>query len=141
METFSPLVKPVTIQTVLTVAIMNVWDLHQIDVNNAFLQGQLSKTIYMIQPPSFKDLSKPDYMCQLRKAIYGLKQAPKAWYTALKNALIQLGFLNSKDDSSFFIFKYDIITRYLYMSMILLLHEMINHLLHLLSTCLAINFL
>lgn len=75
------------------------------DVNNAFLHGDLSETIYMMQPPGFKDLSKPNHVCRLRKAIYRLKQTPRAWYTALKNVLLEIGFHNSKADSSLFIYK------------------------------------
>uniref|UniRef100_A0A2N9G8T7 Reverse transcriptase Ty1/copia-type domain-containing protein n=1 Tax=Fagus sylvatica TaxID=28930 RepID=A0A2N9G8T7_FAGSY len=100
-ETFSPVVKPTTIQTVLSIVVMNGWGLRQMDINNAFLHGELSETVYMLQPPGFKDLTKPDHVCQLRKAIYGLKQAPRAWYSALKNALLQFGFKTSK--AEFFI--------------------------------------
>jgi len=74
-ETFSPVVKPATIRTMLNIAVMNGWPLRQMDVNNAFLHGMLSETVYMMQPPGFKDFSKPDYVYRLRKAIYGLKQA------------------------------------------------------------------
>ena len=49
-------------------------------------------------------MSKPNHVCRLKKAIYGLKQAPRAWYIALKNAILQLGFSNSKADSSLFIY-------------------------------------
>jgi hypothetical protein len=104
-ETFSPVVKPATIWSVLTIIVMNGWELRQMDVNNAFLHGDLSETIYMMQPPGFKDLSKPNHVCRLRKAIYRLKQTPRAWYTALKNVLLEIGFHNSKADSSLFIYR------------------------------------
>ena len=83
---------------------MNEWDLRRLDVNNAFLHGELTAIVFMAQPPGFKDLSKPHHVCRLKKAIYGLKQAPRAWYTTLKTAILQLGFQNSKADSSFFIY-------------------------------------
>ena len=111
-ETFSPVVKPATIRTVLSIAIMNGWPLKQMDVNNAFLHGNLTETVYMMQPPGFKDLSRPDYVCRLRKAIYGLKQAPRAWYSSLKTALLALGFQNSKADSSLFVYRHDSIVCY-----------------------------
>ena len=103
-ETFSPVVKPATIRTVLSIVVMKGWDLRQMDVNNAFLNGALTETVFMAQPPGFKDLSKPIHVCRLKKAIYGLKQAPWAWYTALKNVILQLGFHSSKADSSLFIY-------------------------------------
>uniref|UniRef100_A0A2N9H7X1 Reverse transcriptase Ty1/copia-type domain-containing protein n=1 Tax=Fagus sylvatica TaxID=28930 RepID=A0A2N9H7X1_FAGSY len=111
-ETFSPVVKPATIRTIMTIAVMNGWELRQMDVNNAFLNGELTETVYMMQPPGFKDLSKPTHVCRLRKAIYGLKQAPRAWYTALKNAILQLRFHNSKADSSLFIYSQGSIISY-----------------------------
>jgi hypothetical protein len=111
-ETFSPVVKPATIRTIMTIFVMNGWELRQMDVNNAFLNGELTETVYMMQPSGFKDLSKPTHVCRLRKAIYGLKQAPWAWYTALKNAILQLGFHTSKADSSLFIYSQGSIISY-----------------------------
>ena len=73
------------------------------DVHNAFLKGELTETVFMEQPPGFKDLSKPNHVCRLRKAIYGLKQAPQAWYTTLRNAILRLGFHSSKDVCYLFI--------------------------------------
>jgi hypothetical protein len=102
-ETFSPVVKPAIIRAVLSVAVMSGWELRQMDVNNPFLNGALTETVFMVQSPGFRDLSKPNHVCRLNKAIYGLKQAPKAWYTALKTAILQMGFHNSKADSSLFI--------------------------------------
>jgi len=58
----------------------------------------------MKQPPGFRNPEHPDYVCCLTKAIYGLKQAPRAWYSAFKHALTEFGFINSKSDSSLFVF-------------------------------------
>lgn len=67
----------------------------------------------MVQPPGFKDHSKPDYFCKLNKAIYGLKQASQAWHSAHKKIIVHLGFVYSKADSSLFIFKNDHVLCYL----------------------------
>lgn len=69
-ETFSLVVKPTTIRILL-------------DVNNAFLQGTLTEEVFMQQPPE-----KPTHVCRLRKAIYGLKKTPRAWYNELRQFLL-----------------------------------------------------
>jgi len=104
IDTFSPVVKPATIRTVLTISVMQGWSLRQLDVNNAFLHEKLHVIVYMIQPPGIKDLSNPNHVCRLQKTIYGLKQAPREWYSTLKKTIMVLGFTNSKADSSLFIY-------------------------------------
>lgn len=78
-ETFSLVVKPATIRTVLNIGVALDWSIHQLDVKNAFLQGDLEETVIMFQPPGFIDKQFPHHVCKLEKAIYGLKQAPRAW--------------------------------------------------------------
>lgn len=102
-ETFSPVIKHASIRLVLGLAVAQDWALKQLDVNNAFLQGDLDEEVYMTQPPGFIDKDRPDHVCRLRKAIYGLKQAPRAWYKALSDALISVGFVNSLADASLFV--------------------------------------
>ncbi|GAA0163394.1 transmembrane signal receptor [Lithospermum erythrorhizon] len=77
-ETFSLVVKSTTIRVVLTMAPSLGWIVRQVDVNNAFLHGILSEDIYMKQPPGFKNSQCPHYVFKLNKAIYGLKQVPRA---------------------------------------------------------------
>ncbi|KAF3663559.1 hypothetical protein FXO38_10576 [Capsicum annuum] len=78
-KTYSPVVKPTTIRTILTIAVQKSWPLYQIDVNNFFLQGKLQEDIYITQPPGYESSAHPDYVYHLKMAIYGLRQAPKAW--------------------------------------------------------------
>ena len=87
-ETFSPVVKPATIQVILSIAVNNGWKIHQIDVNNAFLNEDLQEEVYMAQPFGFEDNTQPKAVFRLIKSIYGLKQAPRAWFEKLQGVLV-----------------------------------------------------
>nr|GFB84440.1 copia protein [Tanacetum cinerariifolium] len=103
-ETFSPVVKSKTIRAVLSLAVTNDWPLHQLDIHNVFLNGNLQEHVYMKQPPSFIDPQRPNHVCLLHKSLYGLKQAPRAWFERLSKALFDLDFKGSKTDASLFIY-------------------------------------
>ena len=68
-ETFCLVVKPTTIQLVLSLAISRGWLVKQLDVNNGFLNGELEEEVYMVQPPGFVDHYKPGFVCKLHKAL------------------------------------------------------------------------
>jgi hypothetical protein len=72
-ENFSPVIKPASIRLVLTIVAVKGWEIRQLDVKNAFLHGSLSTLVYMEQPPGYIDPSKPTHVCQLSRALYGLK--------------------------------------------------------------------
>ena len=103
-STFSPVIKPQTIKVVLTIALSLGWALRQMDINKAFLHGNLTEEVYMHQPSGFVHPQFPNHVCKLKKAIYGLKQAPRAWYNSLRDFLLSYGFINSKTDTSLFIY-------------------------------------
>ena len=78
-ETFSPVARMATLRAVIAMAAAKGWSLHQMDVKNAFLHGDLQEEVYMMQPEGYQDDAQPHFVCRLRKALYGLKQAPRAW--------------------------------------------------------------
>jgi hypothetical protein len=112
-EIFSPVVKPATIRTVLTVALFHNWHVHLLDVKNAFLHGTLDETVYCVQPAGFVDSSQPDHVCHLNKSLYELKQAPRAWYSRFATHILSLGFVSAKSDTSLFIYQHGHDTIYL----------------------------
>ncbi|XP_021309205.1 uncharacterized protein LOC110432736 [Sorghum bicolor] len=112
-ETFSPVVKPATVRTVLSLALTRGWPVHQLDVKNAFLHGVLTETVYCSQPAGFVDSSRPDMVCRLNKSLYGLKQAPRAWNHRFAAFLLTLGFVEAKSDTSLFIYHHGAETAYL----------------------------
>ncbi|GKC58026.1 ribonuclease H-like domain-containing protein, partial [Tanacetum coccineum] len=104
-ETFSLVVRPATIRTVLSLAVSRQWPIHQLDVKNAFLYGHLSETVYMHQPPGFVDPTHPHLVCLLQKSLYGFKQAPQAWFQRFASYATHGGFQHSRTDSYLFIFQ------------------------------------
>jgi hypothetical protein len=112
-ETFSLVVKPATVRTVLSLALARSWPVHQLDVKNAFLHGLLTETVYCSQPAGFVDSTRPDMVCRLNRSLYGLKQAPRAWNHRFAAFLLTLGFVEAKSDTSLFVYHHGADTAYL----------------------------
>ncbi|GKF06976.1 retrovirus-related pol polyprotein from transposon TNT 1-94 [Tanacetum coccineum] len=97
-ETYAPVARLESIRILLAYACALDFKLFQMDVKSAFLNGFINEEVYVAQPPGFIDFKKPDHVYKLKKALYSLKQAPKAWYVRLKAFLIKheykMGMLN-----------------------------------------------
>ncbi|MCI03227.1 retrovirus-related pol polyprotein from transposon TNT 1-94, partial [Trifolium medium] len=100
----SPVAKLTTVRTVIALASINNWIIHQLDVNNAFLHGDLQEDVYMIIPPGVTR-SKPNQVCKLVKSLYGLKQASRRWHEKLTTFLQQHQYKQATSDHSLFIRK------------------------------------
>jgi len=106
-EIFSPLVKMATLKAMIAMIVVKGWFLHQIDVKNAFLHGDLQEEVYMDQPLGYEDSCHLEYVCKLQKALYGLKQAPSAWHDKIAKYLITFWSHMADADQSLYVQKSD----------------------------------
>ena len=99
-ETFAPVTKFNSIRLLLALSARFDWEIHQMDVKSAFLNGELDEEIYMRPPPGYK--STPGTVWRLKKTLYGLKQASREWYKKLSHELDTLGFSRIQADHCVF---------------------------------------
>jgi Reverse transcriptase (RNA-dependent DNA polymerase) len=102
-ETFAPVAKMNTVRTLISCAVNFRWNLHQLDVKNAFLHGNLKEEVYMKLPPGFDNEQVAGKVCRLKRSLYGLKQSPQAWFDRFSKAMIKEGYLQSNADHTMFI--------------------------------------
>ncbi|KAE8767964.1 hypothetical protein D1007_60605 [Hordeum vulgare] len=91
-EVFAPVARMETVRLLLALAAHSGWKVHHMDVKSAFLNGDLEEEVYVHQPAGYIDGDSPSKVLKLRKALYGLRQAPRAWNAKLDETLTKLGF-------------------------------------------------
>jgi hypothetical protein len=102
-ETFAPVAKMESIRLVLPIATVKGWEVHQMNVKNVFLHGDLSKEIYMEKPQGF--IQNSSLVCKLKKSFYGLKHAPRTWYEKMDSYLFLHDFIRCKFDSNVYMLR------------------------------------
>jgi hypothetical protein len=94
-EVYAPVARMETVRILLALAAHGGWEVHHMDVKSAFLNGELAEEVYVQQPPGFVVEEDRHAVLKLSKALYGLRQAPRAWYAKLDSSLVDLGFTRS----------------------------------------------
>ncbi|KAI3678839.1 hypothetical protein L6452_38143 [Arctium lappa] len=102
-EVFAPVARIEAIRLFLAYASYMKFKVYQMDVKSAFLYGSIEEEVYVCQPPGFENPSYPDRVYKLKKALYGLHQAPRAWYDTLSSYLLENGFERGVIDKTQFI--------------------------------------
>lgn len=106
-ETFSPVVKLTTVKLLLALAAFHNFSLHQLDISNAFLNGDFDEKIYMKLPPGYaakqRDPLPPNVVCKLKKFLYGLKQASRQRFLKFSMILLSLEFTQTHSDHTCFL--------------------------------------
>ncbi|KAL0368250.1 UNVERIFIED_CONTAM: Retrovirus-related Pol polyprotein from transposon RE2 [Sesamum calycinum] len=103
-ETFSPVARLNSIRVLFSLAVNLNGTMYQMDIKNAFLYGDLNETVYMEQPSGYVAQGEKQRMvCKLKKAIYGLKQSPRAWFDKFSRIIGEFGFSRCQADHSVFV--------------------------------------
>ncbi|GKB12712.1 putative ribonuclease H-like domain-containing protein [Tanacetum coccineum] len=102
-EVFAPVARIEAIRLFLAYASFKDFVVFQMDVKSAFLYGKIEEEVYVCQPPGFEDPHFPDKVYKVEKALYGLHQAPRAWYETLSTYLLDNGFHRGQIDKTLFI--------------------------------------
>lgn len=91
-EAFAHVTRMETVRLLLALSAKNGWEVHHLDIKCAFLNGEIQEEVYVLQPEGFEKEGQMHKVYRLLKALYGLRQAPRAWYARLKGFLEMLGF-------------------------------------------------
>jgi protein associated with RNAse G/E len=101
-ETFAPVARYTSIRTIMTLVAKMKWKLHQMDVKKTFLNNVIEEEVYIEQPLGFEVQDNKSHVYKLKKDLYGLNQAPRAWYGMIDSFLMSLGFTKSKSDPNLY---------------------------------------
>ena len=104
-ESFAPMARLESLRILLSIACTMDFKLYQMDKKCAFLNGFLNEEVFVEQPKGFQDPHFPDHVLRLKKAVYEMKQAPRAWYDRLTNYLLDRGFQRGYIDRTLFVKK------------------------------------
>ena len=98
-ETFSPVAMVKSIRILLAIAAHYDYEIWQMDVKTAFLNGRLKEDVYMVQPEGFVNPKKSNMICKLQRSIYGLKQASRSWNLRFDEAIREFGFIKNEEEA------------------------------------------
>jgi hypothetical protein len=101
-EVFAPTLRQETFRLVCSLLAHHKWKARQVNFKTALLNGRLSEPVYMEQPQGFEDAEHPDYVCEVHRSIYGLKQSPREWNLELHAALLNSGLTQSTFDPTLY---------------------------------------
>jgi hypothetical protein len=101
-KTFAPVARYTSIRTIISIAAEMGWRIHQMDVKTAFLRGFIEEEVYIEKRQGFEVSDRETHVCLLRKALYGLKKAPRDWYSRIDTYFLQMGFEKSDDDPNLY---------------------------------------
>jgi hypothetical protein len=101
-ETYALVTRLEAIRILLAYACAHNIKLYQMDVKSAFLNGYINEEVYVEQTPGFEDDKKSNHVYKLKKALYGMKQVPRAWYERLRDFLFSKGFIMGKVGTTLF---------------------------------------
>ena len=98
-ETFSPVAMLKSIRVLLIIAAYHDYEIWQMDVKTAFLNGNIEEELYMVQPEGFVDPKDAGKVCKLQRSIYGLKQAARSWNVHFDEVIKGFGFVQNEEES------------------------------------------
>ena len=97
-DTYAPVARMESVRMVLHIGAAMDWDIHQMDIKTAFLHGKLEEEVYMEQPEGCAEKGKENWVCRLKKTLYGLVQSPRMWNTRLNKVMVEIGYQRNSAD-------------------------------------------